>query len=490
MEKNIKLKESKDLYEKKEILKIFFIISSLYIIVISTIFLIGGKQIYERKSRGYINVDNPTSTTVELTKGNKISQNFTNKIEMFDAFSVRFETFDRKNSGTIQVRLINDTDRKIIYDKKIDVSTITRNENYIFKLDKPLKNLYNKSITIVIDSLDGIQGTSIAPFINNIEEKKIGVLYYNSDVQNSTMCFEAIGRDSIWIGLNYWKFALIGFVLIILLYVFVKYKSKKFKKSYIMDIIYSFSKYKFLIKQLVSRDFKTKYKRSVLGVLWSLLNPLMMLAVQYAVFSNIFRFKVENYTVYLLIGQVFFTLFSESTSMALMSIESNAALIKKVYIPKYIYPFSRVISTFINFLFSLIPLFLIILLTGLKPELSWILAIFPIITILLFGLGVGLIVSTSMVFFRDTQFLWGIVTTAWMYLTPIFYPISILPNNLKWILNWNPVYFNIKFIRICIIDGVSPEPMLYIMCAFSALIALMIGGKLFYKSQDRFILYI
>ena len=128
----------------------------------------------------------------------------------------------------------------------------------------------------------------------------------------------------------------------------------------------AFKKYRFLLSQLVSRDFKTKYKRSILGVLWSLLNPLMIMAVQYIVFSELFRWDIKNFAVYLLIGSVMFNFFSDASSQALSSITDSAGLITKVYVPKYIFPVSKVVSSSINLGFSLIALFLIVIIQGLS----------------------------------------------------------------------------------------------------------------------------
>ena len=250
------------------------------------------------------------------------------------------------------------------------------------------------------------------------------------------------------------------------------------------------TKYRFLIKQLVNRDFKTKYKRSVLGVFWSFLNPLLTMVVQYIVFSNLFRFDIENYPVYLLTGILMFNYFNEACSLTLMSIVSNASLITKVYVPKYIYPLTRVMSSFINLLISMIPLALVVAISGLRPTACIFLAIIPVLCIAVFCLGLGMLLATSMVFFQDTQFLWGVVSMIWMYLTPIFYPASILPDSFRWIIDVNPLYYFIDFMRTCIITGMSPEPRVYLMCILWAAAMLLLGTQVFRRNQDKFILYL
>ena len=262
------------------------------------------------------------------------------------------------------------------------------------------------------------------------------------------------------------------------------------KRSYVVNAVVAVQKYRFLIRQLVSRDFKTKYKRSVLGMFWSFLNPLLTMCVQYFVFSTIFKSDIPNYAVYLLIGIVVFNFFSEATGMALSSIVGNAGLITKVYMPKYIYPLTRVMSSVVNLGISLIPLVIVSVATGIYFRKSAILALFFLCCIIIFSLGLGLLLSASMVFFRDTQFLWSVLNLIWMYATPIFYPESILPENFKFILRVNPLYHFLKNTRLCIMDGLSPEPAVYVQCALMALGTLVIGALVFRKSQDRFVLYL
>ncbi|QNM07000.1 ABC transporter permease [Qiania dongpingensis] len=258
-----------------------------------------------------------------------------------------------------------------------------------------------------------------------------------------------------------------------------------------LKFLYTLERYNFLLHQLVARDFKTKYKRSVLGVFWSFLNPLLTMGVQYVVFSRIFRFDIPAYPVYLLTGVVFFNFFTDATSQAMNAITGNASLITKVYVPKYIYPISKVLSTSINLLLSLIPLFLVAVITGQKITLAYLLIPFGVICFLTFVIGVSFILSTAMVFFRDMQFLWGVFTMLWMYATPIIYPVSLLEGTfLLTFQKINPMYYYMCFFRTIIIDGVSPEPTQYIMCLGFALAALLVGGLIFRKAQDQFVLHI
>ncbi len=262
----------------------------------------------------------------------------------------------------------------------------------------------------------------------------------------------------------------------------------KNQSNIVTRMIDAFRRYGYLLRQLVSRDFKSKYKRSVLGVLWSFLNPLLTMMVQYIVFSTLFKSDIPNYPLYLLSGIVCFNFFSEATGMALQSIVGNASLITKVYVPKYIYPLSRVLSSTINLLMSLIPLLLVMLLTRTPVRPAILLLPIGLICLVGFCLGVGFVLSTMMVFFRDTQFLWGVVIMLWMYATPIFYPESIIPAKFVLLYKCNPMYHIIRFIRIVLLQGVSPESKAYVLCMVASFVPLLIGVLVFKKNQDKFVL--
>ncbi len=244
------------------------------------------------------------------------------------------------------------------------------------------------------------------------------------------------------------------------------------------------------MRQLVSRDFKIKYKRSVLGVLWSFVNPLLMMSVQYFVFSTIFKTDIDNYPVYLLAGIVLFNFFSESTNISLYAVTGNAGLITKVYVPKYIYPVSKVVLTGINLLVSLLPLLIMSLATGVRITRAWLLLSFDLLFLLVFCIGMGFILSAVMVFFRDMQFIWSVFCMVFTYATPIFYPESILPDEWKGMLSVNPMYHFIRFFRKIILEGISPQPMDYVVCFLISAGVFGIGLFVFRKTQDKFIFYI
>ena len=176
--------------------------------------------------------------------------------------------------------------------------------------------------------------------------------------------------------------------------------------------------------------------------------------------------------------------------MSLTSVLGNASLITKVYVPKYVYPLTRVLSSVINLGISLIPLILVCLFTGVQFQKSAILALFFLSCLVIFSYGLSLLLSAAMVFFRDMQFLWNVLSMIWMYATPIFYPESILPEDFRFVLEINPLYYFIQNTRLCILNGISPEPMAYLQCMLIAFGMLLVGSFVFRKSQDRFILYL
>lgn len=267
--------------------------------------------------------------------------------------------------------------------------------------------------------------------------------------------------------------------------------------TFFKNIWLSLKKYSFLLKELISRDFKIKYKRSVLGILWSVLNPLLMMIVMSIVFSQMFKFSVPgvNYLVYLLIGLVMFNYFSEATNLAMGSVVGNFTLINKVYIPKYIFPLSKCLFVGINFLITLIPLYLIIFFTGsgeTKVVLSWLHLLLPYVYIcmFLFSLGIGFILSTISVFLRDMFYIYSVIITILTYMTPIMYDISIIDPKLQVIFKLNPLYQFIDFARTIILYRQMPSLESFITCGVVGIGTCLIGALIFRSKQDKFIYYV
>lgn len=255
-------------------------------------------------------------------------------------------------------------------------------------------------------------------------------------------------------------------------------------------IIYweNFKKFRPLLYELVARDVKIKYRKSVLGVLWTLLNPLLMMLILSIVFSNLFRFDVENYSLYLLAGQILFNFFNESTTGAMTAILGNSALIKKVYIPKYLFVVSRIASSSINILSSFCALILVMLFTRTELHFSMFLVVIPLAYLIIFSLGVGLVLSAITVKFRDVMHLYTVFLTGLMYLTPIIYPISMLPEWVKKIVNLNPLTGILNIFRNVVIYNTIPTVGEFIISLVVVCLTLVLGLWVFYKQQDEFIL--
>lgn len=260
----------------------------------------------------------------------------------------------------------------------------------------------------------------------------------------------------------------------------------------IKNIVANFNRYSFLMKQLIIRDFKVKYKRSVLGILWSILYPVLMMIVMAMVFSQMFKFRMEgvNYLVYLMTGLVMFNYFSEASNVAMTSVVVNFPLINKVYIPKYIFPIAKTLFSGINFLLTLIPLVVIILVTGCSFNIWYIFLPYIFICLLLFTMGVGLLLSTISVFLRDMFYIYGIIITIWNYMTPVFYDISIIPATLQPFFKLNPLYIFINGARSIILYGQLPTLVELLSMGAIGIGMLAIGSIIFKKNQDKFIYYV
>lgn len=252
-----------------------------------------------------------------------------------------------------------------------------------------------------------------------------------------------------------------------------------------------FLNYKHLLYELVIRDLKVKYRRSFLGYLWSLLNPLLTMLVMMVVFSRIFRFNVPNYPVYLITGQILYNFLSEATNNALVSIIGNAPLLKKTYVPKYIFTLSKVTSALVNLVFSLGALLIVLVIT--HVQFTWYMLLFPfvILEIYVFCLGLGMFLAQGTVFFRDVQYIYSVMLTAWMYATPIFYPAEALDGTLGWIIRtFNPMFSYISQFRAIFLYGTFPDLQMLGLGIGYAVLLFLFGSWCFIRSQDKFVLYI
>ncbi len=246
----------------------------------------------------------------------------------------------------------------------------------------------------------------------------------------------------------------------------------------------------FILRTLVTKDFKLKYRRSVLGVLWSVLNPLLMMVVLSAVFSFMFRFTIENFPLYLILGTILFNLMADSTSAAMYSITGAAPLIKKIRIEKLIFPLESVVFQIVNFVISLVAVVLVMLYFRITPTLNLLALPLLISYVLVFSLGLGMLLAALAVFFRDVMHLWGVVITAWTYATPLFYPVDMLDGWMQTVMSFNPMYHYVTYFRSIVMWDTMPDLTENLVCLGIALVTFLIGFAVFRKSENKFILYI
>lgn len=432
---------------------------------------------------------NSTNTIGQIENDVQVRQTFVSSSDVISGFSLKFHTYNKPNTGNISVHLSNLTTGERIYQREIDTSKLVNDAMVYFELNKPIEDVKNQTFEILINGKSEQKQYVTLWIDETLVDNDDHLSVANQDVYGR-LTMKIYQKDVFPFNSVFLTF--FGITLIFLLFVLMKYHSAVNKgKRYWLDVlIQTFLKYRFLLQQLIGRDFKTKYRRSALGVVWSFLNPLLTMAVQYFVFSNIFRSSIENFPVYLLSAIIVFNFFSEASNLSLTSVTSNASLITKVYIPKYVFPISRVMSSSINFALSFIPLAIVVLLTGQKLTFNIFLLSYSIVFTIILYIGIGFILSTLLVFFRDMQFLWSVILMIWMYATPIFYPASIIPDKYRLILTLNPIYHIIDFNRTILLNGNSPELISYLLIAVFSLTVLAIGAFVFKKSQDKFIFYL
>lgn len=409
----------------------------------------------------------------------------------------------RPSTGILNIRLISDTGDTVAT-SRLQLSDIQDVAYNYAEFDIPLEGCRGQIFTMVLSSEDSTAGQSVSAYYgDSYDTGRVEIIQEVPESQrfvlrNSTgweyrgtgkTCYRLTGFDRLEDYKTYWVVITGIFLLLSILFLMEVNGAVNGKKNLVFIICAILTKYRFLMKQLVTRDFKTKYKRSVLGVAWSFLNPLMTMGVQYLVFSTLFKTSSVNYPVYLLSGLVFFNFFSESASLGMLSVVGNASLIKKVYMPIYIYPLSRLLSSLINFSLSLIPLLGVVLITGVPIRPSFLLLIFDVVCLMMFNYGVMLILSTLMTFFQDTQYIWGVASLMLMYLTPLFYTDSIISKDYLALFRSNPLYQFITFARTCIIDGVSPSLEAYWWCLGSGVLFMALGIWVFQRNQQKFVLY-
>ena len=255
-------------------------------------------------------------------------------------------------------------------------------------------------------------------------------------------------------------------------------------------MIHKFQCYWFLFQELVKRDFTKKYKRTILGMAWSILSPLINLVVMWLVFSNLFGNNVNHYAIYLFAGQLVFSYFSDATNLGMNSLVSNAGIFTKVNIPKYLFLFSQNVSSLINFGLTLLIFFGFVAFDGIPFTWKFVYLLFPVACLIVFNLGLGLILSALFVFFRDMQYLWGIMTQLLMWLSAVFYTIDSYSYTVQCLFLLNPIYLYIRYFRKIVIDGTIPTIQFHLLAMAYALFAFGVGAYMYKRYNHEFLYYV
>jgi len=248
--------------------------------------------------------------------------------------------------------------------------------------------------------------------------------------------------------------------------------------------------HQFLLQELVKRDFKKKYKGTVLGMAWSVLSPLLMLLVMRLVFTSFFGKNMEHYTTFLFCGNLVFAYFNESSTQGMAALRENAAIFSKINVPKFLFLMAKNVQTLINFGLTLCVFFLFCLLDGISFSWRFVLLLYPIGCLVLFNLGVGLVLSAMYVFFRDVQYLWSVFVQLLMYGSAIFYSIEGHSPAMQAVFHVNPVFLFIQYFRTVVLHGVVPPLWLHGLILFDALLVLTIGCAIYKKYNHQFLYYV
>lgn len=248
--------------------------------------------------------------------------------------------------------------------------------------------------------------------------------------------------------------------------------------------------YQFLFEELVKRDFTKKYKRTILGMAWSILSPLMNLLIMWMVFNNFFGNNVNHYVIYLFAGQMVFSYFTEATNLGMNSLVGNAGIFTKVNVPKYLFLFSQNVTSLINFGLTLLIFFTFVAIDGLVFTWKFFLLLYPVACMIVFNLGLGLILSALYVFFRDMQYLWGILTQLLMWMSAIFYTTDSYSQTVRYLFLMNPLYLFIRYFRKIVIDGTIPTIWFHLLAAAYAIGAFALGAFIYKKYNHEFLYYV
>ena len=448
-------------------------------------FLVGGDDIFlKRVNTAEINeIDN----IGEIVDGDVVEETFVSEFKQIVSLELKTATYDRENTGTLSISILDGN--KVLGVKTIDMSSVANGTTSI-DFEEAIHVEEEKEYTLSISSNGSSVGNAVTVYYGNNAGSVTKLSAKGTNYDQKQLVCEITGKVNdklgyvLTVGVICFLVVLGGYIIHVIV------AEKKGKMTVGMMILDAYHQYKFLIQQLVSREFKVRYKRSALGVLWSFVNPLLTMIVQFFVFTLVFKSAIPNYIVYLIIGITFFNFFNEATTGGMLSIITNSALIKKVYVPKYIYPISQILSSAINFGISLILMFGVSLVSGLTPNIYFLLIPFAIVSIFVLNVGVALLLATGMTFFRDVQFIYNVFMTALTYATPMFWDMSMIPDKYNWVFKVNPLADIIIFVRDVVMNNRYPGTDLVLLMIGIPVVFLLIGVHVFRKNQDKFILYI
>ena len=456
-----------------------------YVVFAVLLFFVANPQMKYRRD---IFAEAPEAVAVlpEIADGIVVEQLLSSRSDALGDISLVFNTLDRANKGWLIIRMAQGD--RILFEERVAVEEIAENTSWSRKFLRPL-SLRGDILRLTVSAEETETGRAVALCYN--EEGDLGgSLSVNGESVRGSLCMGVSFMREIPFYRDYFIFAGVLGALILIYGIRLISREKTGGKSRGLLVIRTFERYSFLLHQLVSRDFQLKYRRSILGVLWSVLNPLLMMIVISSVFSYVFRFKIENFPVYLILGQTLFGFFSEATTGSMTTIIFSAGLIKKVYIPKYIFPVEKVLFSFVNFFISLIAVVIVMLIFRIPFHGTLLFLPLLLLYLLLFTLGIGILLSCAAVFFRDIIHIYGVFLAAWTYITPIFYPIDSVSPVMQKVLMFNPMTHYVLYFRDITMYGVVPTLRSNLLCLVVGVVSVTVGLLVFRRKQDKFILHI
>lgn len=458
------------------------------LILLSIVYYFVGKedQTYQYFTEDYSAVES-LQTLGELGDGAVVTQSVVNHADYLKGISLRFANFGNVPEGEILIE-VSTADGTMLANKTVSADQLPDSQEYYVNFDEMVSVERGETVEVTVKAQGSAPGKAVTLWTG--EQQPECALQVNGQVQEQMLYLVPDAYRDAHYTAWYWGSAAILLVLFTAFCLRQKSNEAAGRKTPAVEFGHIFDRYQFLMSQLVSRDFKTKYRRSYLGILWSLLNPLFMMIIVSSVFSFVFRYQIENFQVYLILGQVMFNFFSEATQVGVTTIIGSGQLIKKVYLPKYIFPLSKTVFSFLNFLISFIAVAGVLAFYRIPLTLNIVYLPVVMVSYFCFTLGIALFLSAMMVFLRDTQHFYGLFLMGWSYLTPIFYPVSSLADWMQKIMQLNPLYHYITYLRTILLYGTAPSVAQNVVCVVLGILSLTIGVSFFFKRQGKFILYI